>query len=100
MRAAGAAAAHVRTLGELLALLHLEGVAAPARRDGVRVVDLEAGLGDRVQEVDARAAKVGRAEGIDDDGDALELELDVAFGGAGVEAETVLEAGAPTALDS
>ena len=42
MRAAGAAAADLGALGQLLALLHLEGVAAAARGDGVRVVDLEA----------------------------------------------------------
>src|SRR6187401_3074864 len=48
---ARAAAAHVRALGQLLVLGDLEGVAATAGRDGVRVVDLEARLLDRVQEV-------------------------------------------------
>ncbi len=36
---------------------------------------------------------------VDDDRDALERELDVTLGGAGVEAEAVLEAGAPATLD-
>src|ERR1700750_3103175 len=40
------------------------------------------------------------AEGIDDDCDALALELVVALLGAAVEAEAVLEAGAAAALDS
>src|SRR5262249_59465302 len=45
--AAGAAAAHLRPLGQLLALFHLEGVATATGRDGVRVLDLEPGLLDR-----------------------------------------------------
>src|SRR5262249_17041491 len=44
VRTTVAAAAHVGALGQLFALLYLEGVAAAARRDGVRVVDLEARL--------------------------------------------------------
>ena len=86
-------------LGQLLALLHLEGVAAAARGDGVRVVDLEARLLNRVQEVDRGALQVRRAERVDHDRDALERQLDVTLGGAGVEAEAVLEAGAPATLD-
>src|SRR5688572_28146170 len=62
--AAVAAATRVGALGQLLALFHLEGVATAARGDGVRVVDLEARLGDRVQEVDRGAAQVRRAVGI------------------------------------
>src|SRR5262249_59262261 len=97
--ATGPAAAHRGTLGELLALLHLEGVAATAGRDRVRVVDLEAGLLESVQKVDRCAAQVGGAERIDDDVYALELELVVAVGGAGVESEPVLETRATAALD-
>ena len=43
--------------------------------------------------------RYGALYGIDDDRDALERELDVTLGGAGVEAEAVLEAGAPATLD-
>src|ERR687888_825461 len=43
-----------------------ERVAASAGCDGVRVVDLEARLLNRVQEVDGRAAEVRRTERIDD----------------------------------
>src|SRR5262245_30570871 len=94
-----AAATHVGALGQLLALLHLEGVAAAARGDGVRVVDLEARLLDRIQEVDGRALQVRSGERVDDDRNALERELEVALGGAGVEAEAVLEPRASTTLD-
>ena len=52
--AAGAAAAD---LGGLGAVLDLERVAAAAGGDGVRVVDLEPGLLDRLEVVDARAAR-------------------------------------------
>src|SRR5262249_42737589 len=92
VRAAGAAAAHLRPLGQLLALFHLEGVAAATGRDGVRVLDLEPGLLDRVQEVDGRAMEIGGAERVDDHGNALELELEIPFDGARVEPEPVLEA--------
>src|SRR5262245_30199756 len=97
--AARTAAAHRGALRELLALLHLEGVAATAGRDRVRVVDLEAGLLEPVQKVDRRAAQVRGAERIDDDVHALELELVVAVGRAGVESEPVLETRATAALD-
>ena len=43
--------------------------------------------------------QVRRAERVDDDRDALEHELDVTLRGTGVEAEAVLEPGAPAALD-
>src|SRR5579859_4975200 len=82
-----------------LALGHLEGVAAAAGGGHVRVRDLEAGLLDRLQEVDLGAAQVGRAEGIDDHRDAVGLDLVVALLGAAVEAQRVLEAGAAAALD-
>src|SRR5207247_23185 len=45
------------------------------------------------------AEEVWRAEGVDDDGDALAFERVVALLGAAVEAEAVLEAGAAAALD-
>ena len=51
------------------------------------------------EEVDRGALQVRRAVWIDDDTDAFELELVVAVGGAVVEAEPVLEAGAPATLD-
>src|SRR3954471_23332521 len=81
------------------ALGHLERRAAAARGDGVRVVDLEARLLDRLQVVDARALQVRRAERIDDDADALALVLVIALDRAAVEAEPVLEAGAAAAFD-
>src|SRR3954471_5435456 len=94
--AAGAAAAD---LAGIRLIFHLEGVAAAAARDGVRVVDLEAGLLDRLEIVDPRTRQVRGAEGIDDDTNALTLELVVALLGAAVEAEAVLESGAAAALD-
>src|SRR6476646_710172 len=97
VRAAGAAT-RSGVLGGF-ALGDLERVAAAARGSDVRVVDLEAGLLDRLQEVDLGAAKVGRAERVDDDRDALRLDLGVAVLGAAVEAQRVLEAGAAAALD-
>src|SRR6185437_5155613 len=81
------------------ALGHLERMAAAARGDGVRVLDLEPRLLDRLEVVDLRTHQVGRAEGIHDDLDALALELVIPLLGAAVEAEPVLEAGAATALD-
>src|SRR5205823_3493708 len=102
VRAAGAAAARVTdglvTLG-FGAFFHLEGVAAAAGRGRVRVVDREARRLDRVDPVDLGALQVGGAERVDDDLDAVELELVVAFLRAAVEAEAVLEAGAAAALD-
>src|SRR4029453_848519 len=98
LAAAGApAAAGLRVGGGLV--LHLEGVAAPARRDRLRVVDLEAGLGEPVEPVDGRAGEVRRAERVEDDPDAVQLELVVAFEGAAVEPESVLEARAAAALN-
>src|SRR6266487_3092145 len=94
--AAGAAAAD---LGRVCVFGDLERVAAAARSGGVRVVDLEAGLLDRLEVVDPRSAQIGRAERIDHDRHALALEHLVALLGAPVEAEPVLEAGAAAALD-
>src|SRR5581483_10042650 len=76
-----------------------EGVPAAARGDGVRVVDLEARLLDRLEIVHPGAREIRRAERVDDDLHALALELVVALLGAAVEAEAVLEPGAPAALD-
>src|SRR5262245_8366829 len=99
MAAAGAATAHVRSLGELLALVDLERMAAAARGDRVRVVDLEPGFLEAVQVVDLRAPQVRGAERVDHDPDALEHELVVALRNAGVEPESVLEPRAAAALD-
>ena len=82
-----------------LALGDLEARAAAARGDDVRVVDLEPGLLQAFEEVDRRALQVRRAERVDDDLDAVELELVVARLCAAVEAERVLEAAAAAALD-
>src|ERR1041385_1264463 len=96
----GAAGSAGRTgVRRLLALRHLERVAAAARSDGVRVLDLEPGLLDRLEVVDLRAHQVRSAEGIDHDLDALAVELVVALLGAAVEAEAILEARAAAALD-
>src|SRR5207244_4416247 len=99
VRAAGAAAGRGRVV-RLVAGRTLERGAAPAGRDGVRVVDLEPGLLDRLEVVDAAAPQMRSAEGIDDHRDAFALELVVALLGAAVEAEAVLEAGAAATLDS
>src|SRR5437016_837648 len=96
MGATGSAAGCV--LGRL-AVGHLERVAAAARGDRIRVLDLEPGLLDRLEIVDPSAEEERSAEGIDDDPYALALELVVALLGAAVEAEAVLETGAPAALD-
>src|SRR4051794_31577025 len=94
--AAGAAAGRVG--GCLFAVLHLEGVATPARGGDVRVVDREPGR-EAVHPVDLSAGEIGRGVRIDDDGDAVRLDLAVAVLRATVEAERVLEAGAAAALD-
>ena len=78
-------------------LFHLEGMPAAARRGGIRVVDLEARLLQSGQEVDRGALEVRDTEGIDDDVDPFELELEVALRRLRVEAEAVLEAGAAAA---
>src|SRR5438477_8283605 len=97
----GVAAAGAATGGRVgrFALLDLEAVAAPTGGGHVRVVDLEARLLQAFQEVDRRALEVRRAERVDDDPHAVELELVVALLGAAVEAERVLEAAAAAALD-
>src|SRR4051794_509031 len=97
----GVAAAGAAACGAVrrLAVLDLEAVAAATRRGDVRVVDLEAGLLQALEEVDRRALEVRRAERVDDDSDPVKLELVVAGLSAAVEAERVLEAAAAAALD-
>ena len=51
----------------------------PHEADGVRVVDLEPGLLDGLEVVDLGALQIRRAERVDDDLDALDLELVVAL---------------------
>src|SRR5690242_2810614 len=82
-----------------LALGHLERVAAAARGDSIRVLDLEPGLLDRLEVVDLCAHQVRRAEWIDHDGDTLAVERVVALLSSAIETEAVLEAGAAAALD-
>ena len=94
-----ARAAAVGRVGGRLALLDLERVPAPAGGGHIRVLDLEAGLLEPVQEVDRRALQVRRAVRVDHDVDAVERELVVTFLRAAVEAERVLEARAAAALD-
>src|SRR5918992_1926394 len=69
-----AAAARVRMLVRLAGglVLDLEGVAAPATRRRVRIVDREAAL-QPVDEVDLGALQIRRAEAIDDDPDAVRV---------------------------
>ena len=82
-----------------LAVLDLERVAAATGGGDVRVVDLEPGLLQAVEEVDAGTLEIRRAERVDDDPDAVCLELVVALLGTAIEAERVLEARAAPALD-
>src|SRR4051812_10753518 len=99
VRVPAAGAATCGSVFGRLALGHLEAVAASARRRGVRVLDLEAGLLEPLEEVDRRALEVRRAERVDDDRHAVELDLEVARLGGPVEPERVLEAAAAAALD-
>src|SRR6476469_4399460 len=92
------AATRAARLGGVLALFHLEGVAAAAPGADVRVVDREARL-EPVEPVDLGAGDVGRAERVDDDADALAGDFVVALLRAAVEAERGLEAGAAAALN-
>jgi hypothetical protein len=98
--AARAAAAGVRgdRLGTLDIVLRLKGRFAPARGGHVRVVDGEARAHERVHVVDLGPGKVGRAERVDDDPDAVHLHLVVAVLRAPVEPERVLETGTSAAL--
>src|SRR5512132_3561172 len=94
---AGTAAAAVLGSG-ILALGHLERVAAAAGGDDVRIVDREAAL-ETFHEIDLGALEVRSAVGVDDDPHALDVELVVAFERAAVEAERVLEPRAAAARD-
>src|SRR3954471_23225366 len=76
-----------------------ERVAAGAAAPGVRVVDGEALLLDRVGEVDGGAAQIRGAHAIDDDRDAVRRQLEVTVEAALVEEELVLQAGAAAGLD-
>src|SRR5699024_10186383 len=66
---------------------------------GVRVVDGEALLLDRVGEVDGRTAEAGNAHPVGDDLDAVELEDGITVEVALVEVELVDQAGAAAGLD-
>src|SRR5438445_13638427 len=94
--AAGAAAGRVF---RRFALGDLDRVAAATRRNRVRIVDREPGGLDGIDVVDLRTLEIRRAEWVDDDGDPVLLELEVALGCGAVEAEPVLEARATTALN-
>src|SRR3954453_13872350 len=78
--------------------LLVERVAAGARAGGVGVVDREALLLDRVDEVDDGAGQVRRAHPVDDDLDAAEVGEAVAVEGALVEEQLVAQAGAAPGL--
>ena len=95
----GAAATAAADARVGVALFHLEGVATAARGARVRVVDREARSLDGVDIVDLGSLQIGRAERVDHDLDAVQLELEIALGRAAVEPEPVLEAGAAAALD-
>src|SRR3954449_3607978 len=77
----------------------VEAVAAGAAAGRVRVVDREALLLDRVDEVDDGAGEVGPAHPVDDDLHAGEVVELVALEGALVEEELVAQATAATGLD-
>src|SRR5699024_3625155 len=78
----------------------VERVAAGAGTAGVRVVDGEALLLDRVGEVDGRTTEVGNAHPVDDDLDAVELADGITVEVALIEVELVDQAGAAAGLDS
>ena len=86
--------AFARTTRELV-----ERVATGAGAAGVRVVDGETLLLDRVDEVDGRACEVGLAHLVDDDVDAAEAVDGVAVDGAVIEVELVAKTRAATGLD-
>src|SRR5205085_2963282 len=82
--------------GDFFLVRHAERGAAAAGRDHVRVLDLEAGALQAVDEVDRRAADVRQALAVDEERDALVLEQLVAVALL-VEGPRVLEARAPAA---
>src|SRR5699024_4036801 len=77
----------------------VERVAAGAGTAGVRVVNGEALLLDRVGEVDDRIAEIGNAHPVDDDLDAVELADGITVEVALIEVELVDQAGAAAGLD-
>jgi DNA-3-methyladenine glycosylase II len=83
----------------LLLFRHAERGATATGGDHVRVVNLEAGALESVDEVDRRALHVGDARPVDQEADALVLEHGVP-GTLLVEGERILEAGAPATADS
>src|SRR2546429_2136204 len=77
----------------------VEGVAAGAGPGGVRVVDGEALLLDRVDEVDGGALHIGGAHPVDGHPQPVEVAEQVAIERALVEEQLVTQAGAATGLD-
>src|SRR5947208_16943735 len=84
---------------QTIAVGDLEAVTAPARAGGVRVVDLEARLLQRLDEVDRGTLEVLDARRVDHDADAAELRLAVAFSGAAVDTERMRQASAAPAAE-
>lgn len=78
----------------LFAVCDLEAMATAARTGGVRVVDLEPGLLERLHEIDRSTLEVRGARRVDHDAHAVELDLGVTVVRATVETERVLEAAA------
>src|SRR4026208_895454 len=81
------------------AFLRLARGAAPARRLDVRVVDGETGAHERVHVVDLGTGEVRGAERVDDDANAVHLDLVVAVLRPAVETEGVLVSRAAAALN-
>src|SRR5215471_3524012 len=77
--------------------LGVEGLAAAARRRGIRVLHLEARLLERVDEVERGAREIQSALLVDDHSHAADLELVVARTDLVVEGELVTEARAAPA---
>ena len=93
-----AASASRRQQATLSVVFDLERRPAAARRDDVRVVDLEAGALEAFDVVDLGAEDELHRDLVDDDGDAVDGEDVVVVLGL-VESQRVLEAGASTAAD-
>src|SRR5580704_1567949 len=76
-----------------------EGVAAAARRGGVRVTDLERGAHQILDEIDLGAIQQIERNVVDDDGDPVALEHPIVGVRLVIEAQSVLEARAAAARD-